>query len=58
MGVEFDGQFQPALHEIHVAHDGAPGDFEFLGHLVAIGIRLFLDQAMESHHALPWWAAE
>ena len=55
--VEFHGQIQPALHEIHIAHDGAPRDFKLLGDPVAIGIGLLLQQVVETHHALHGRAA-
>ena len=55
---EFHGQIQPALHEIHVAHDGAPRDFKLLGDLIAIGIGLLLEEVVEAHHALHGRAAE
>lgn len=56
--VKCDGQLGVVAHEIHIAHDGAPRDLEFLGNLVAIGIGLFPDEVMKPHHAFPRRAAE
>ena len=58
LGIKLQGKFQSALHEIHVAHNGAPRYFKLPGHFVAIGIGLFLGQVMKAHHPLPRRAAE
>lgn len=50
-----DGQAEAVAHKLHVALDGARGDFEFSGEGLRVGERVFLKGVVDGDHSLDGW---